>query len=104
MSGQIKLIFAATLLAGFLTACGADNTKPSGVAMSIQLTSTAFTDGRSIPAKYTCDGADISPALTWTNTPSGTKSFALIADDPDAPVGTWVHWLIYDLPAGTNSL
>lgn len=104
MSGQIKMIFAATLLAGFLTACSADNAKPSGVTMSIQLTSTAFADGHAIPSKYTCDGSDVSPALTWSNAPAGTKSFALIADDPDAPVGTWVHWVVYDLSADTSSL
>lgn len=104
MSGQIKTVFAATLLAGFLTACGADNAKSPGVPMSIQITSTAFADGQPIPARYTCDSGDVSPALTWINAPAGTKSFALIADDPDAPVGTWVHWVVYDLSAGTNSL
>lgn len=72
--------------------------------MSIQITSTAFADGHAIPAKYTCDGADVSPALTWSNAPANTKSFALITDDPDAPAGTWVHWVVYDLPAGTSSL
>lgn len=104
MSGRIKLIFAATLLAGCLTACSAGNAKPSGVAMSIQLTSTAFADGHAMPAKYTCDGADVSPALTWTNAPADSKSFALIVEDPDAPAGIWVHWVVYDLPVGTNSL
>ena len=72
--------------------------------MSIQITSAAFADGQTIPAKYTCDGSDISPPLQWTNAPASAKSFALIADDPDAPVGTWVHWVIYDLPAGTSLL
>lgn len=104
MGGQLKMIFAAALLAGFVSACGADNTKFPGVPMSIQLTSTAFADGQAVPAKYTCDGTDMSPPLNWTNTPADTKSFALIADDPDAPAGTWVHWVIYDLPASTISL
>ena len=104
MSGQIKMILAATLLACFLTACSAESTKFSGDIMSIQITSTAFAKGHAIPAKYTCDGTDVSPALTWTNAPDAARSFALIVDDPDAPSGTWVHWVVYDLPAGTNSL
>jgi len=72
--------------------------------MNIQVTSTAFADGQTIPAKYTADGSDVSPPLQWSNAPANAKSFALIADDPDAPVGTWVHWVIYDLPAGTSAL
>ena len=72
--------------------------------MSIQITSAAFADGQPIPAKYTCDGEDVSPPLQWTNAPARTKSFALIADDPDAPVGIWVHWVAYDLPAGAGAL
>jgi len=66
--------------------------------MGIQITSTAFNEGESIPSKYTCDGEDISPPLKWSNFPQGTKSLALISDDPDAPVGTWVHWVIYNIP------
>jgi len=92
------------LLAGCLTACSARNEEFPGAPMSIQVTSAAFADGQSIPAKYTCDGSDISPPLQWTNAPPNAKSFALVADDPDAPVGTWVHWVIYDLPAGTGAL
>jgi len=72
--------------------------------MNIQITSTAFADGQPIPAKYTCDSEDVSPPLQWTNVPARTKSFALIADDPDAPMGTWVHWVAYDLPANTSAL
>jgi Raf kinase inhibitor-like YbhB/YbcL family protein len=71
---------------------------------SLKLTSDAFTEGQPIPARYTCDGADISPPLQWSGAPSGTKSFALICDDPDAPVGTWVHWVLYGLPAATSAL
>lgn len=104
MSGQIKMILTATLLAGFLATCSADNAKSSGVAMSIHLTSTAFADEQSIPVKYTCDGDDVSPPLAWTNAPVGTKSFSLIVDDPDAPSGTWVHWVVYDLPTDVRSL
>ncbi|MDA2930842.1 YbhB/YbcL family Raf kinase inhibitor-like protein [Acidobacteria bacterium AH-259-O06] len=57
-----------------------------------------------MPPRYTCDGEDISPPLKWSDPPENTKSFALIADDPDAPVGTWVHWVLYNLPAETRGL
>lgn len=70
----------------------------------MELRSSAFQSNAGIPQKYTCDGTDLSPPLRWENPPAGTKSFALIADDPDAPVGTWVHWIIYDLPATTQEL
>lgn len=71
---------------------------------AMQLTSTAFAEGQSIPAKYTCTGKNISPPLSWTGAPAETKSLALITDDPDAPAGTWVHWVLFDLPAGTSGL
>ena len=72
--------------------------------MAFSLTSTAFTEGSAVPPKYTCDGADVSPPLAWSDAPPGTASFALIADDPDAPAGTWVHWVLYNLPATTAEL
>ena len=72
--------------------------------MSFALKTTAFTDGGGISKKYTCDGADVSPALNWNNAPEGTRSFALIADDPDAPVGTWTHWIIWNIPASSTAL
>jgi Raf kinase inhibitor-like YbhB/YbcL family protein len=72
--------------------------------MSFQLATTAFSAGGAIPRKFTCDGPDISPKLTWNDPPAKTQSFALIMDDPDAPVGTWVHWVIYDLLANTREL
>jgi Raf kinase inhibitor-like YbhB/YbcL family protein len=71
--------------------------------MPFRLTTTAF-PGAVIPAKYACDGVDVSPAVAWHDPPKGTQSFALIADDPDAPAGTWVHWVIYDVPAGSLAL
>jgi len=70
----------------------------------MQLTSTAFADGGAIPAKYTCDAKNVSPPLKWSGVPAGAKSLALIVDDPDAPVGTWVHWVLYDLPATSSEL
>ncbi len=63
----------------------------------IQITSAAFKDGGTIPVQYTCDGKNISPPLQWTDIPGGTKSLALIADDPDAPAKTWVHWVVYHI-------
>ena len=72
--------------------------------MEIKITSSAFKDGGLIPAKYTCDGADVSPPLQWDVVPEGTKSIALICDDPDAPMGTWVHWILFNLPAKTKEL
>ena len=70
----------------------------------MKLTSTIFGEGGMIPAQYTCNGPDISPPLNWEDVPEQTKSLALIADDPDAPVGTWVHWVLYNLPADTHEL
>jgi len=65
----------------------------------MKITSPAFTEAGMIPSQYTCDGQDISPPLAWKDVPAGTKSFALISDDPDAPGGTWVHWVAYNMPA-----
>jgi Raf kinase inhibitor-like protein, YbhB/YbcL family len=78
--------------------------KATEATMSLTLTSDAFANGQSIPAKYSCVGKNISPAITWDEPPAGTKSFALIVDDPDAPMGTWVHWVLFNLPANARSL
>ncbi|MDB5392095.1 MAG: phosphatidylethanolamine-binding protein [Planctomycetaceae bacterium] len=72
--------------------------------MTLDLTSSAFHDGEAIPVKYTEDGEDWSPPLIWTGTPDGTASLALICDDPDAPRGTWVHWVLFNLPAELQKL
>jgi len=72
--------------------------------VSLILTSGAFTAGGVIPAKHSCDGADISPSLAWSGTPPGTVALALIADDPDAPAGTWVHWVLFNLPGSLTAL
>ncbi len=64
----------------------------------------AFLNGSNIPVKFTCKGEDISPQLIWESPPEGTKSFAIIVDDPDAPMGTWVHWVIYNIPEKIRSL
>ena len=67
--------------------------------MAMQMASKAFQDGAAIPQKYTCEGEDISPALEWTSVPDEAMTLALISDDPDAPDGTWVHWVLYNVPA-----
>lgn len=72
--------------------------------MAFALKSPAFAHEQAIPRKHTCDGPDLSPALAWDEPPAGTVSFALVMDDPDAPGGTWVHWVLYDLPAATRQL
>jgi len=77
--------------------------------MTLTLTSGAFVDGEKIPARYTCEGGDVSPPLAWSGTPEGTRSFVLIIDDPDAPDPaapklTWVHWLVYDIPSSAHAL
>jgi Raf kinase inhibitor-like YbhB/YbcL family protein len=91
-----------------LASCAGKNadTAPTGkaVKMSIQVTSSAFKEGGSIPSKYTCDGQNVSPPLAWNTIPDGTKSIALIVDDPDAPRGDWVHWVVYDLPPSLREL
>jgi hypothetical protein len=69
-----------------------------------ELTTSSFTAGGNIPKQFTCEGEDISPSLVWTEPPPGTQSFALIMDDPDAPMGTFVHWVAYNLPATTRQL
>ena len=80
-----------------------------GVAMALTLGSPAFPPNGEIPPVHTCEGADTSPPLAWSGAPAGTKSFALVVDDPDAPdpaapKQTWVHWVVFDLPATTTSL
>jgi Raf kinase inhibitor-like YbhB/YbcL family protein len=99
--GMVFLVFA-------LAACPGGDEQPTpqqeANAMSIQLTSTAFSEGASIPAKYTCDGADLSPPLRWSGIPEGAKSIALIADDPDAPGRTFVHWVMYGIPSNVAEL
>jgi len=101
----IVLIMVPILL---FCSCRDDEQPGSGAAggqkMSIKITSSVFEDNGLIPAKYTCDGADISPPLRWEGVPEGTRSIALICDDPDAPMGTWVHWVLFNLPAETKEL
>jgi Raf kinase inhibitor-like YbhB/YbcL family protein len=71
---------------------------------TLALTSSAFSSGDSIPRKYSCDGDDVSPPLAWGDVPQDTASLALIVDDPDAPAGTWVHWVLFNIPTETRAL
>lgn len=99
---RLAVAFIGILLA---TSCGPSATPSApSTAAALDLTSTAFADGASIPTKYTCDGNDASPPLSWSDPPEGTVSFALIVDDPDAPLRVWVHWVAYDIAADTRSL
>jgi len=91
--------------------CGTDRepaptptAKNGNQPVSLELTSPAFAPGEAIPAKYTCDGENVSPPLQWRNAPEETQSLALIADDPDTAVGTWVHWVVYGLSPETEAL
>ena len=100
----------ATLIA--LAGCGAapDNQSQGGPIVdnatlaTLDLTSTVFQNGQAIPAQYSCDGADQPPPLAWGEPPAGTKSFALVVDDPDAPNSTFRHWGAYNIPASARSL
>ena len=104
MGVENKTFIAAALLAVIFTACGADNPVTPGNIMRIQVNSTAFAQGQPIPSRHAYDQEDISPDLQWSGVPSTAKSLALICDDPDAPVGTWVHWVLFNLPPGTQNL
>jgi hypothetical protein len=80
------------------------NAMAGGNKMALKITSSTFTEGGRIPKQYTCDGADISPDLSWAGVPESTKSLVLICDDPDAPMGTWVHWVLFNIPPGESAL
>jgi len=83
---------------------GGEREQEGGDAMTLDITSPAFEDQGTIPKQYTADGEDVSPPLSWSGVPEGTQSLALICDDPDAPVGTWVHWVIWNIPARETGL
>jgi Raf kinase inhibitor-like YbhB/YbcL family protein len=102
---QLATTFAAAvccLALGVVAATSAAAEKTGKDPM--QLTSTAFTEGAPIPGKYTCNDKNVSPPLKWSGIPPGAKALVLIVDDPDAPSGTWVHWVLYDLPATVSEL
>jgi Raf kinase inhibitor-like YbhB/YbcL family protein len=94
ISTVMLLVAAQVLLIGVLARADSD----------FRLTSPAFNPGAPIPAEFSCTAGDHSPALAWTGAPAGTKSFALIVEDPDAPMGTFVHWVVFNLPAGASGM
>lgn len=105
-AGRFKAFSTAGVLALAALACSEGR---EVAAMSMRLTSTAFTAGGEIPSRHTCDSADLSPPLNWSGLPDGTRSLVLIVDDPDAPdpaapQRTWVHWVLYNLPPTANGL
>jgi Raf kinase inhibitor-like YbhB/YbcL family protein len=100
---SIILMSIVTLVLGVLSA-STMLSQQEDISMPMTLSTSAFSAGKPIPKKYTCDDEDISPELRFENIPAGTKSITLIMDDPDAPHGTWVHWVLYDLPANTKEL
>jgi Raf kinase inhibitor-like YbhB/YbcL family protein len=96
VSARISIVALCLLAASGLLA-----KDPAG---KLALKAAAFAYGANIPVEFTCSGANISPALSWNRPPAGTKSFALVVDDPDAPAGTWVHWVVYNLPSALRKL
>jgi Raf kinase inhibitor-like YbhB/YbcL family protein len=102
LHGQAPMLWCVCELLN--TNSGSKVNDKGGNAMEIKITSTAFDEGGMIPARFTCDEDDISPPLMWDSVPVGTKSVALINDDPDAPMGTWVHWVLYNLPPDKRAL
>ncbi len=96
-----RLRFCLALAISFLAVVVTSGEESSA---KLELRTAAFRVGGRIPAKFTCQGENISPPLSWNQPPPRTQSFALIVDDPDAPAGTWVHWVVYDLPASAREL
>ncbi len=99
-------LWVVALMAGAI-ACNGEQPQPQAVDDSVGtllLESDAFQAGETIPQPYTCDGDDVSPALRWSEPPAGTQSLALIFDDVDAPGRTWVHWVLFNIPASTRTL
>ena len=114
MTRHIWTRLAPALLLAALASCGASdgsgnqanggNAVENATLTKLQLASDAFQDGQPIPVQFTCDGADQTPALHWTDPPAETKSFALVIDDPDAPNGTFRHWGVFDIPASARAI
>jgi Raf kinase inhibitor-like YbhB/YbcL family protein len=101
------VIVAAAAAVGLASGCGDDGGATSAPAPSaaqrITVSSTAFTEGGTIPRRYTCDGEDVSPPLSFSGVPSGTKGLAVLVEDPDAPHGTFTHWVVWNAPPSHTS-
>jgi hypothetical protein len=98
---RIMYVFILLLLLNFFHI---KHSLAGGNQMALQITSSVFSEGEMIPQRYTCDGPDISPDIAWKGVPEGSQSLALICDDPDAPVGTWVHWVLFNIPPGESGM
>jgi Raf kinase inhibitor-like YbhB/YbcL family protein len=107
MGRYLKRVMWLLLILCTLVACQGGVEEPQVLdttGANLKVESSAFQAGEDIPARYTCDGDDVSPPLSWSEPPAGTQSLALICDDPDAPAGTWTHWVLFNLPATARSL
>ena len=99
---MLRWISISVLILGI--SCGRDEKTAETERVTMKLSSPAFVDGGFIPEKHTCEGEDLSPPLSWSDLPEGTKSLTLICEDPDAPMGTWVHWVIFNIPPDSDGL
>lgn len=97
-------VLCASALAGCGAGDGATRSVPAAASSTLALSSSAFLNGASIPSRYTCDGEDVAPPLTWTRAPARTRSLALLVEDQNAPGGAFVHWSVYDLPRGASGI
>ena len=104
LSNPLKMAAVACVLALCPPVWGRPPTHKRRAPMTLTLTSSAFRNGQPLPERNSCEGEDLSPPLSWTGTPAGTKAWALIMEDPDAPAGVWVHWVLYDVSFATTSL
>ncbi|MDP2729595.1 MAG: YbhB/YbcL family Raf kinase inhibitor-like protein [Dehalococcoidales bacterium] len=100
----VRVTLPAAVCLAILTACAPPETAPALKEGKMKITSPAFQEGAAIPSRYSCDGEDISPALSWSGAPEGTRYFALVMDDPDAPGGIFTHWIIFNIPADSRGL
>jgi hypothetical protein len=101
---RMLVVLPALILAVLALAVPAEVRGQRRSSSKMELRTTSFTAGGFIPKRFTCEGENVSPVLAWTEPPPGTQSFALIEDDPDAPSGSFVHWVVYDLPAAYRKL
>ena len=109
MGASVRSIVPYLLVAAAVWAAGCgggdgENRRQGERTMNMTIESSAFADGQAIPARYTGDGEDVSPPLAWSNLPNGTAELALVMDDPDAPRGTWDHWIVYKIPPDRTGL
>ena len=100
-----RFVAASVIVAAFVFACiGLGRAFAQNTPAALKVASSSFTAGKSLPIEFTCEGGDYSPALSWSGVPAGAKTISLICEDPDAPGGTWTHWVLFNLPAATTSL